>query len=226
MLATSSGRTLYLFMKDKSGRSACYGQCASYWPPLMKKGALRAGTGVKAKLLGTTKRKNGTLQVTYRGHPLYLFKLDHASGQIAGQGQNFFGGNGIHFPLLMVAIALVVVLALRWPLSYAAYAAATLLVSLSAHRIGSSERYLFATFPFVLAIVSLTRSRRVETATLVASAYLSLSAMAVRSFHAIVELLSTSGLKSHGVIPQQTMSPTAVMVAVRSEPVRSAISPK
>jgi predicted lipoprotein with Yx(FWY)xxD motif len=92
VLATSSGRTLYLFMKDKSGRSACYGQCASYWPPLMKKGALRAGTGVKAKLLGTTKRKNGTLQVTYRGHPLYLFKLDHASGQIAGQGQNFFGG--------------------------------------------------------------------------------------------------------------------------------------
>ena len=92
VLATSSGRTLYLFMKDKHGKSACYGQCATYWPPLMKKGALRAGAGVKANLLGTAKRKNGKLQVTYKGHPLYLFKLDHASGQVAGQRQNFFGG--------------------------------------------------------------------------------------------------------------------------------------
>ena len=41
VLATSSGRTLYLFMKDKNGKSACYGQCATYWPPLMKKGALQ-----------------------------------------------------------------------------------------------------------------------------------------------------------------------------------------
>ena len=92
VLATSSGRTLYLFMKDKNGKSACYGQCATYWPPLMKKGALRAGAGVKANLLGTTKRKNGKAQVTYKGHPLYLYKLDHAAGQIAGQRQNFFGG--------------------------------------------------------------------------------------------------------------------------------------
>jgi predicted lipoprotein with Yx(FWY)xxD motif len=92
VLATSSGRTLYLFMKDKSKRSACYGQCATYWPPLMKKGKLSAGAGVKAGLLGTTKRKNGKLQVTYKGHPLYLYKLDKASGQVAGQGQNFFGG--------------------------------------------------------------------------------------------------------------------------------------
>src|SRR4051794_41051555 len=92
VLATSSGRTLYLFMKDKNGKSACYGQCATYWPPLMKKGALQAGAGVKAGLLGTTKRKNGTSQVAYKGHPLYLFKLDKASGQVAGQRQNFFGG--------------------------------------------------------------------------------------------------------------------------------------
>jgi predicted lipoprotein with Yx(FWY)xxD motif len=92
VLATSSGRTLYLFMKDKHGKSACYGACAGFWPPLMKKGALHAGGGVKAKLLGTTKRKNGTLQVTYKGHPLYLFKLDHASGQVGGQRQNIYGG--------------------------------------------------------------------------------------------------------------------------------------
>ena len=92
VLATSSGRTLYLFMKDKNGRSACYGQCAGDWPPLMKKGTLRAGTGVKAKLLGTTKRKNGKRQVTYNHHPLYLYAGDTGAGQVSGQGLNFFGG--------------------------------------------------------------------------------------------------------------------------------------
>jgi predicted lipoprotein with Yx(FWY)xxD motif len=92
VLATSSGRTLYLFMKDRNGRSACYGQCASEWPPLMKKGTLRAGTGVKAKLLGTTKRKNGKRQVTYNHHPLYLYAGDNGAGQVSGQGLNFFGG--------------------------------------------------------------------------------------------------------------------------------------
>jgi predicted lipoprotein with Yx(FWY)xxD motif len=92
VLATSSGRTLYLFMKDKNRHSSCYGACAGFWPPLMKKGKLSAGTGVKAKLLGTTKRKNGKSQVTYRGHPLYLFKLDHGAGQINGQRQNIYGG--------------------------------------------------------------------------------------------------------------------------------------
>lgn len=92
VLATSSGRTLYLFMRDKHGKSACNGQCTVYWPPLMKKGALRAGPGVKAKLLSTTKRKNGKLQVRYNGHPVYLYKLDTGAGQVSGQGQDFFGG--------------------------------------------------------------------------------------------------------------------------------------
>jgi predicted lipoprotein with Yx(FWY)xxD motif len=92
VLATSTGMTLYLFMADHSGKSSCYGQCASFWPPLMKKGKLSAGPGVKANLLRTTKRKNGTLQVTYNGHPLYAFKLDKKPGQVAGQGQDFFGG--------------------------------------------------------------------------------------------------------------------------------------
>jgi predicted lipoprotein with Yx(FWY)xxD motif len=92
VLAAGSGRTLYLFMKDKKGRSACYGACAGYWPPLMKKSALRAGTGVKANLLGTTKRKNGKQQVTYKGHPVYLFSLDGGVGQVSGQGLNIYGG--------------------------------------------------------------------------------------------------------------------------------------
>jgi predicted lipoprotein with Yx(FWY)xxD motif len=92
VLATSTGRTLYLFMADHKGKSSCYGQCATFWPPVLKKGKLTAGTGVKARLLGTTKRKNGTRQVTYKGHPLYRFKLDKGAGQIKGQNQDFFGG--------------------------------------------------------------------------------------------------------------------------------------
>lgn len=92
VLATSSGRTLYLFLKDKHGKSACYGQCATYWPPLMKKGKVSAAAGVKGKLLGTTKRRNGRRQVTYKGHPLYLYKLDRGSGQVSGQAVNGFGG--------------------------------------------------------------------------------------------------------------------------------------
>jgi predicted lipoprotein with Yx(FWY)xxD motif len=92
VLANKSGMTLYLFVADRKGRSACYGQCATYWPPLIVKGKPTAGTGIKANLLGVTMRKNGQHQVMYRGHPLYRFKLDKKPGQIAGQGQAFFGG--------------------------------------------------------------------------------------------------------------------------------------
>jgi predicted lipoprotein with Yx(FWY)xxD motif len=93
VLATKSGMTLYLFMADrKRGKSACYGQCATYWPPLLSAHKPTAGAGLKAKLLGTIKRKNGTRQVTYAGHPLYRFKLDKKAGQVAGEGQDFFGG--------------------------------------------------------------------------------------------------------------------------------------
>jgi predicted lipoprotein with Yx(FWY)xxD motif len=91
VLAGKSGKTLYLFMADKNGKSACYGKCATNWPPLLA-GKLTAGTGVKAALLGTTKRKNGTKQVTYGGHPLYFFALDKSAGQTNGEGLDFFGG--------------------------------------------------------------------------------------------------------------------------------------
>jgi hypothetical protein len=80
-----------------------------------------------------------------------------------------FGGNGVHFPLLVVAVVLVIVVCVRWPASYGAYAVVTLVVALSARRLGSVERYCFSAFPLVLAIVSLTRSRRVELGALVAS---------------------------------------------------------
>jgi predicted lipoprotein with Yx(FWY)xxD motif len=92
VLATKSGMTLYLFVADRHGRSVCYGACAANWPPLLVKGKPSAGTGVKAKLLGVTKRKDGKRQVTYKGRPLYRFALDKKAGQTAGEGQNFFGG--------------------------------------------------------------------------------------------------------------------------------------
>ncbi len=91
VLAGKTGKTLYLFLADKHGKSACYGKCATNWPPLMA-GKPTAGAGVKAGLLGTTKRKTGAKQVTYAGHPLYYFKLDKAAGQANGEGLDFFGG--------------------------------------------------------------------------------------------------------------------------------------
>jgi predicted lipoprotein with Yx(FWY)xxD motif len=90
ILVDARGRTLYLFMKDKKGKSACAGSCAKFWPPLMTTGKAKAGKGVQAKLLGTTKRSNGT-QVTYAGHPLYAYAGDKKAGQTNGQGSTNFG---------------------------------------------------------------------------------------------------------------------------------------
>ena len=92
ILATGQGRTLYMFAADKHGQSACYGQCAHYWPPLLTTGKPTAGTGAKASLLGTTRRKDGKLQVTYNGHPVYRYVSDTQRGQIGGQGLNLSGG--------------------------------------------------------------------------------------------------------------------------------------
>jgi predicted lipoprotein with Yx(FWY)xxD motif len=91
ILVDSSGRTLYLFEKDKNGRSACSGQCATFWPPLIANAKPRAGAGVKASLLGRTKRADGRMQVTYNHHPLYRFAKDSKRGQTNGEGINAFG---------------------------------------------------------------------------------------------------------------------------------------
>ena len=91
ILVSAKGRTLYLFMKDRNGRSACTGACATYWPPLMNTGKVTVGPGVKRALVGTTKRAEGGLQVTYNKHPLYTFALDKRAGQTKGQGSSNFG---------------------------------------------------------------------------------------------------------------------------------------
>jgi predicted lipoprotein with Yx(FWY)xxD motif len=92
ILVTAQGHTLYLFAPDKTGKSTCYGSCASYWPPLIVSGKPVAGTGVKASLLGVTVRKDGKRQVTYNGHPLYTYVGDKAAGKTSGEGLNLSGG--------------------------------------------------------------------------------------------------------------------------------------
>jgi predicted lipoprotein with Yx(FWY)xxD motif len=91
ILVDSKGITLYDFVQDKGGKSSCYGACAALWPPLITKGKPVAGRGVRASLLGTTKRKDGKLEVTYNGHPLYYFVSDRKPGQTTGQDINQFG---------------------------------------------------------------------------------------------------------------------------------------
>jgi len=96
VLVDGQGFTLYVFAPDKqSGSSTCFGQCAKAWPPLVLPAGVSqapAGPGVKASLLGTTKRQDGTVQVTYDKWPLYLWVIDSAPGQATGQNVNNLGG--------------------------------------------------------------------------------------------------------------------------------------
>ena len=92
ILVDSKGITLYDFPPDKGTSSVCYGACAALWPPLLTNGKPIAGAGVHASLLGTTKRSDGKLEVTYGDHPLYTFVPDQKPGQTTGQGVNQFGG--------------------------------------------------------------------------------------------------------------------------------------
>jgi predicted lipoprotein with Yx(FWY)xxD motif len=93
VLVSANGHTLYLFRHDHGTKSTCYGACATNWPPLLTTVLkVSGGSGVKGALLGTTRRTNGKLQVTYHGHPLYWFFLDKKAGQTKGQGLNFYGG--------------------------------------------------------------------------------------------------------------------------------------
>jgi predicted lipoprotein with Yx(FWY)xxD motif len=91
VLVNSNGHTLYMFERDKGGKSTCYTGCATVWRPLLKPGMVTLGPGVKRSLLGTTRRRNGTRQLTYNKHPLYTYKLDTRAGQTSGEGSTLFG---------------------------------------------------------------------------------------------------------------------------------------
>ena len=92
VLTDGRGFALYLFTKDGRGPSRCYGACAKAWPPLYTSGRPRAGKGAIAGKLGTTRRRNGRLQVTYAGQPLYYYVGDTRPGLILCQDVLEFGG--------------------------------------------------------------------------------------------------------------------------------------
>ncbi len=90
-IVDSQGMTMYDFHKDKGTTSSCYGACAEAWPPLLTSGKPKATGGAESSLLGTTKRKDGTVQVTYAGHPLYGFVEDRKPGETNGNDVDGFG---------------------------------------------------------------------------------------------------------------------------------------
>jgi predicted lipoprotein with Yx(FWY)xxD motif len=92
ILVDAHGKTLYMWAHDKGARSTCNGDCAEYWPPLLTRGKPIALAGARARLLGTSRRSDGRIQVTYAGHPLYYFVQDMRPGQTKGEGLTGFGG--------------------------------------------------------------------------------------------------------------------------------------
>jgi predicted lipoprotein with Yx(FWY)xxD motif len=91
MLFNSKRQAIYIFQRDGRSRSRCYGACAKAWPPVFTKGRPRAGKSVKPSLLGTTKRKDGRLQVTYAGKPLYYYAHE-GPGQVLCHNVQLNGG--------------------------------------------------------------------------------------------------------------------------------------
>ena len=93
ILADGRGRALYLFTADTGKTSTCSGDCAAAWPPWIVKRKPRAASGAKGKLIGTTRRDDGRLQATYKGHPLYYYVGDRAPGEVKCQAVFEFGGH-------------------------------------------------------------------------------------------------------------------------------------
>jgi predicted lipoprotein with Yx(FWY)xxD motif len=83
--------TVYMFEGDKGSHSSCTGACARAWPPVT--GTPKAGAGAMSSDLGTITRPDGTKQVTYKGHPLYLFVKDKDDGDAYGEGLKVFGAD-------------------------------------------------------------------------------------------------------------------------------------
>jgi len=92
ILTDGKGYALYIFTKDGRGPSACYGSCAKAWPPLLTTGKPKAVGGARQSLLGTTRRRDGRRQVTYRGRPVYYYVGDNGPGVVKCQNVFEFGG--------------------------------------------------------------------------------------------------------------------------------------
>jgi len=91
MLFDSNKQAIYIFENDPKGESVCYGDCAEAWPPVLTEGEPKAGDGVNADLLGTVERRDGKLQVTYAGQPLYFYAHE-GPGEVKCHNVNLNGG--------------------------------------------------------------------------------------------------------------------------------------
>jgi predicted lipoprotein with Yx(FWY)xxD motif len=91
VLFDGDAQAIYYFDKESGSKSECYGACAEAWPPVLTEGEPRAGTRVQQGLLGTTQRDDGTTQVTYDGHPLYLYAHE-GPNQVTCHDVSEFGG--------------------------------------------------------------------------------------------------------------------------------------
>jgi predicted lipoprotein with Yx(FWY)xxD motif len=91
MLFNARHQAIYVFGRDRRGKSNCYGQCAALWPPVYTSGRPRAGAGIRTSLLGTIRRRGGRLQVTYAGRPLYYY-VHEGPGQVRCHDVNLSGG--------------------------------------------------------------------------------------------------------------------------------------
>ncbi len=91
MLFNSKQQAIYIFEKDPADRSVCYTECAQAWPPVFTDGEPVAGKGVNVSLLGTVKRRDGKLQVTYAGKPLYYYAHE-GPGEVRCHNVNLNGG--------------------------------------------------------------------------------------------------------------------------------------
>jgi predicted lipoprotein with Yx(FWY)xxD motif len=91
ILFDGADRAIYLFTRDASRASTCSGSCARAWPPVLTKGAPQPSGGLPGAL-GRTRRRDGSLQVSYGGHPLYYYVGDVKQGEIRCQNVEEFGG--------------------------------------------------------------------------------------------------------------------------------------
>jgi predicted lipoprotein with Yx(FWY)xxD motif len=91
IMADGRAQAVYVFGREHRGRSECYGACARAWPPVIAHGRLAAGRGARSGLLGTTRRRDGRRQLTYRGRPLYYYVGD-SPGRVLCQNVREFGG--------------------------------------------------------------------------------------------------------------------------------------
>src|SRR5215211_2510615 len=91
ILVDSKAQAIYIFERDRPGRTVCYADCAEAWPPVLTEGEPRAGKGVEAALLGTLERRDGDRQVTYAGKPLYFYAHERP-GEVRCHNVSLNGG--------------------------------------------------------------------------------------------------------------------------------------